>query len=93
MTNKVETYVPAPGDYVMTHSERVAYLAAQGLLEVAIGKLGLEKGISLTLSGITRELRRHMSVEEIQQTLRGFADSMPQAAAYDDPSLGEKTNG
>lgn len=42
-----------------------------------------EMGVSLVMSGITRELRRHYPIAEVQDMLRQFADTMPEVAKGD----------
>jgi hypothetical protein len=80
--DRVEVTVP-PDDFRIGHVESDVYNAAQFFIKQAIHLLGPEMGVSVVVSGIGRELRRHMSVEEVQQTLRKFADTMPEAARGD----------
>jgi hypothetical protein len=40
-------------------------------------------GISMVLSGITREMRRHLSAELAKQVLQGFVDTMEDIRKYD----------
>ena len=84
MTDQPAAHVP-PADFQMTRDQYVAYLSGQAILEAAISRLGRDMGLSTTLSGLTREMRRHMSVEDIQRILRGLADTMSEAAAGDLP--------
>lgn len=42
-------------------------------------------GVSLIVSGITRELRRHYPIAEIQDMLHKLADTTPEAAKGDLP--------
>ena len=82
MTDRVDVTVP-PDDYRIGPVESRVYMIAQLMVQVAIRLLGPEMGISLAMSGVTRELRRHMSVEEVQQMLRQYAETMPEAARGD----------
>lgn len=86
--------VPTPDEFRMSRAEGEVYMLAQTLLVSAINDLGMEMGISAVMSGITRGLRRHTSIEDIQGMLRGLADTLPEVAKYDLPdakSNGQKT--
>jgi hypothetical protein len=82
---KVEVRVPPLGEYVMDRTDTRLYLAAQGLLQNAISVKGNDLGISMVMSGITRELRRHMSYQDAAELLRGFAATIEAARDYDIP--------
>jgi hypothetical protein len=75
--------VPDPKDFEWTNEQYAAFLMAQDFLRMMIDKLGLQMGMSAVMSGITREMRRHASIEEIQAMLRGLADTLPEVAKYD----------
>lgn len=79
----VSVNVPTPDEFQGTEAQRTVFVAAQELLRHAIRRDGIDMGVSTVLSGITRELRRHMSLEDIQGGLRGLADSLPAVAQYD----------
>lgn len=82
MTDEIVVTVPAD-DFRLGREEGIAYDLAQLMVSQAISKLGLEMGVSLVISGVGRELRRHLPVDQIQTMLRQFADSMPEAALGD----------
>jgi hypothetical protein len=84
--DSADVHVPAP-DFRMPEKSQAIYLKAQEDLRAAIAALGIEHGVSAFVSGFSRELRRHLSVEAIQDVLNGLAESMPEAAKYDAPDL------
>lgn len=86
----VETYVPDPKEFQFERDQQLSYLAAQGVLEVAITRHGLERGVSVALSGITRELRRHLKVEQVTALLHQLADTTADVAKYDAPDAPKK---
>lgn len=81
---RLTVIVPDP-TYRVTPSQDHFFFMAQALMTTAIDSVGPDMGASLVLSGITRGLRRHMSIEDIQSALRGLADTLPEVAQHDRP--------
>lgn len=75
--------MPAPGDMRFTDSQHVIYMKQQLLLQQAIQQEGLRMGVSMVLSGLTRELRRHLPIDQVQEAMRELARTMPDVARYD----------
>lgn len=82
---KVAVTAPTPDDYRGDQKGLYTYCTAQSLLALAIQQHGLEMGASHVLSGVTRELRRHLGISEVQEVLRQLADTLPQVVQYDLP--------
>lgn len=78
-------YVPSPTQFQMSDAMVALYRIGQEVTRGAIDVQGVENGISALLSGVTRELRRHVTVEAAEGLLRGLADSMAEAAKNDVP--------
>lgn len=92
MTRKVDLKVPNPANYQADEQARYAYDAAQRIMAIAIQLNGVPMGISYTLSGITRELRRHLSIAEAQELLHQLADTLPEAAKWDRVSAPDRVS-
>jgi hypothetical protein len=78
-------YVPLATQYQMSDGMAVIYQMGQEYTRAVIHAQGVENGISALLSGVTRELRRHVTAEAAEGILRGLADSMAEAAKNDLP--------
>jgi len=78
-------YVPSPNDYQMTPVMHDVYQFGQKAARVAIREVGLQDGMTALLSGITRELRRHVTADAAKGILQGLADTITEAAKYDVP--------
>jgi hypothetical protein len=79
----IEMHVPTPDEYLADGHGHRTYDLAQMLVAMAVQHHGLEMGLSHALSGVTRAMRRHMSITEAQEVLRQLADTLPEAAKYD----------
>lgn len=64
---EISTVRIADEDHRMSAIEGIYYKGARSCCSAAISTLGVEMGISIHLSGTFRELRKHVSVEELQQ--------------------------
>jgi len=81
----LDIHVPQPDQYRMTSGMQEVYFQTQADLRSTIDRLGIQDGLSAFLSGFTRELRRHLTVEASRDLLRGFADSIPEVVKCDAP--------
>jgi hypothetical protein len=82
---KVVVRTPSTEEFQMAGRSAEIYQLSQILLREAMSELGNEMGMSVVLSGITRELRRHFSADMAEDILRGLASTMKDAAKYDVP--------
>ncbi|WP_046869340.1 hypothetical protein [Microvirga massiliensis] len=82
---KVEVHVPSLDEKRISLMERDHYFGMRDMAAQGISKFGLEVGGGIALSGVARELRRHLTLEQVQEVFRQFAETMPQAAAGDEP--------
>lgn len=83
MTDEVIVAIPDPNDWKMDKQEYALFQFSQELLRSAIAARGVEIGVSMVLSGITREMRRHLSDAMAKQILQGFVDTMEDIRKYD----------
>lgn len=89
MTNKKPAVEVPSQAYRMTPRHTACYLAMGGfILSYIRDTENTEDKVLMwgaLLSGLTREMRREFGVKIAAETLRGFADSMAEAAKFDLP--------
>lgn len=83
MTDEVEVSIPDPNEWRMDAQARNIYEFVQLITNSAINSHGMEIGISLVLSGVTREMRKHLSDDAAIKILQGFMDTMKDIRKYD----------
>jgi chemotaxis regulatin CheY-phosphate phosphatase CheZ len=82
MSDDVTVTVP-PEDYRASELETRVYQLGQDMTRHAMRELGVDMGFSMILSGVCRELRRHIGVEATQEVLRQVAECQPRADELD----------
>ena len=80
----VEVVVPhAEFSFPQAEDSERAWVSMGLLFEQVQEDLGIETAISVLLSRLTREMRRHLGIEGGAEVLRSMAATMAQAAKYD----------